>query len=174
MTATFISASDARPSVLSRLGRGTGRPGREDENDNGRDAHQNATCDVQGVVHSAIHACRGNERHHRESGRPGERPKDAAREPGRQQEDETAVDSNRSRRMTGRVARVDRQVLETSNARPVRVDDECRGAVRRRLDDQREHDERGEPPLPQHGTNERDRSDNDRKHHSSGDDRAKQ
>jgi len=76
--------------------------------------------------------------------------------------------------MTGRVAGIDRQMLETSDAGPMRVDDECGGAVGRRLDGQREDRESRDAPLPQNGANERDRADNDRQHDASGNDRAEQ
>ena len=52
--------------------------------------------------------------------------------------------------------------------------DERRGAVRRRLDAEREHDERRDPPLPQDGADERDQPGDDRQHDSAGDDRADQ
>ena len=71
----------------------------------------------------------------------------AVREPRREQEREAAVDRDRGCRVTGRVAGVDRQILETGDARPMRVDDERRDAIRRRLDAEREHDERRESPL---------------------------
>ncbi len=62
------------------------------------------------------------------------RRNDAVREPRREQQREPAVDRDRRRRVAGRIAGVDRQVLEADDARPMRVDDERRGAVRRRLD----------------------------------------
>jgi hypothetical protein len=38
------------------VGRSTRRPAREDEDDKGGDTHHDTACDVQRVVHSAIHA----------------------------------------------------------------------------------------------------------------------
>ena len=69
--------------------------------------------------------------------RPDNAAKRAVRETGSEQEREAAVDRDRSRRVTRRVAGVDRQVLQTNNAGPMRMDDERRGAVGRRLDAKR-------------------------------------
>ena len=64
---------------------------------------------------------------------------DAVRESRRQQQREPAVDRDRRSRVAGRIAGIDRQVLEADDAGPMRVNDQRRGAVRRRLDGQREH-----------------------------------
>ena len=85
------------------------------------------------------------------------RPKSGVAETGREQQRESAVDSQRSCGVAGRVAGVHGQVLEANNARPVRVDDERGGSVRRRLDREREDGECRDPPFLERDAHERDR-----------------
>ena len=83
----------------------------------------------------------------------------------------TAIDCGR---VPGRIARVDRQAFEAVNARAVRVHDERGRAVGRRLDGEREDEERDENPLAKERGHERQHTRDDRQHDPAGDDRADQ
>src|SRR6185295_9687013 len=72
------------------------------------------------------------------------------------QESKSTVDRDRRGGVTGRVAGIDGQVLETGDVGTVRVDDERCQAIRRGLDPEHKHEECSDPPSAQHGANERD------------------
>ena len=89
-----------------------------------------------------------------------------------EQESEPAVHGDRGGRVTRRVARVDRKVFEARDCRPVPMDDQCRDAVRRRLDAQDEDDESCDSPSAKEGAPERRDADDNREHDATGHDRA--
>ena len=74
--------------------------------------------------------------------------------------------------MTRRVARVDRKVFEARDARPISMDDQCGGAIRRRLDAQDEDNESCNSPSVKEGAAERRDADDNREHDAPGHDRA--
>ena len=93
---------------------------------------------------------------------PGDDAEQRAPEPRGDQQRKAAVHGDRSSGMPGRVAGVDRQALEAVHARPVRVHDKRRRAIGRRLDGEREYEERREPPLAEERRRERDDARDDR------------
>ena len=95
----------------SRLGYGARRPASEHEHEHSRHPNDCATGDVQRMVHPAIRARRSDKRHHRRGEGPRKGTEHTVGEPGRQQEDEAAVDRDRRRRVTRRIAGIDGQML---------------------------------------------------------------
>ncbi len=121
-------SSAGRPCLVARLGRGAGRPAREDEDDQ-RQRRPRRGRRRRRAGDASRDTCARGRRTSPSRRRTSRRScrKTRVREPGREQEDEPAVDRDRRRRVTGRVAGVDRQALETNDARPMRVDSERRG-----------------------------------------------
>jgi len=78
---------------------------------------------------------------------PGADAQRSSRKARGQQQHESGVDRNRCSGMTGRIARVGREVLEPVHVRTVARHSQRGDAVRRRLNDQRERCEAGDLPL---------------------------
>ena len=147
------NARRPRPSLASLCARRRRAPAARQANTTTTSAAIPTTtppADVERMVHAAIHARQRDERRRSPPRSPRRTPaNDAVREPRGQQQHEAAVDRDRGGRVAGRIAGVDRQALEPDDTGPVLVDDERRRAVRRRLDGEGEHGERGDPPFPQ-------------------------
>ena len=114
-----------RPSRRAPRRGGGRRAACEHDHNQSRNADEDAAADVERMVHAAIHARRGDKPDDRHGDRPREPAEEAVRESRRQQQDEPAVDSDRRSRVAGRIAGVDRKVVEANDARPMRVDDEA-------------------------------------------------
>ena len=104
--------------------------------------------DVGGMVHAPIHPRQGHEKRDRDRDQPDDAFAASAADRACDQQRDAAVDGDRCGGVAGVVARVDREMVEAGDARPLAVDRERRDAIGRRLDGDRRQDERRDPPAP--------------------------
>jgi hypothetical protein len=123
-------------------------------------------------MHAPVHARCRHERDHPDCKQPGDDANRPIPEVGGDQQREPAVHGDRCGRVPGWIARIDRQAFEAVNARAVRVHDERGRTVGRRLDGQREDEERDQRPLAKESGHERQNARDDRQHDAARDDRA--